>query len=222
MKNNYFWRFFIFIFIIVSFHFSQAKDVLGKWEKYEKTSKNKMSLSLLPELTLRTTEIVQTKNSVNYPVSIAGMNFGIGGEFNYKFNEQISFSSLLAYEMQDQKGSASQLVCNGNTSSDCYMKSQQLKLSLLARYYIPSDSINLWVGLGYSFRYRLSIDSNTLYSSDINYGSSIPLSIGIEHELSDEKHFIPFSLTYEYSLNTSEEVPKISSITVNVGYGYRF
>ena len=63
--------------------------------------------------------------------------------------------------------------------------------------------------------------STALITSDINMANSLGLMFGYEYKINNIT-YIPATLEYHYSFNTSENVPAINQIALQFGYGWRF
>ncbi len=149
-------------------------------------------------------------------VKMTGSNLGVSGFLGYKITEAILLKAVLGYEIYDIKGQSLQNLCSGNSAQNCFVKTNYLTSGGQIIYEMGNL---LSLGLGGVFKYAASSDSNAIFIDDLKMKGSINLEIGTKYEF-DKKNFIPIFLGYEYSLNTSTDVPVNSQIYLNFGYGW--
>lgn len=161
--------------------------------------------------------VQQSAGTTKELVDMVGTNFSIHTFLGYKIYPSFLTQGFIGYEIYDVKGTATQNVCAGATSTNCFIKSNYLTLGGRLIYEFGP----IWVGGGGTFKYSTGGQSNAIFLDDTKSKGSADLEIGSQIKLNN-KNSVPISIGYEYSLNISPDVPKINQIYLNISYAYHF
>jgi len=154
-------------------------------------------------------------------VTMTGGNFGMAISADNALSDWLKTQSEINYEILDITGTAQFNSCDGKTSKNCTTKITYLGLQGLIRYdFIALDS-SFWVGLGGAVKFLISKNSTALNIQGLTHSDSMTFATGVDFHLNN-KNYLPVSLEYQYSMNTSVEVPEIRQINLVVGYGLKF
>ena len=159
--------------------------------------------------------VVQSFLGTKETVNLSGTNFGFNTFLGYLLTEKILTKIILGFEMHDLKVTALQTVCGGSTTNQCALKANYLTVGGRLNYEFES----FWLGIGGDYKSGFGIETNAFYSDDVKSKANLNFEIGKNFHF-NQKQYIPISIGYEYSLNTSTDVPKISQIYLNLSYGF--
>ncbi len=88
------------------------------------------------------------------------------------------------------------------------------------RYDLNKSRSSFWVAGGGALKIPLRKSSSSLNDDDIKMANSLIASIGLDH-IFQNRYYMPIVFEYQYSLNTSETVPKIDIMSLQVGFGWQ-
>lgn len=183
-----------------------------------------MQFSILGKLMMNTITTKQADNNAlprTETVTMNGTNIGITAALDYPLSPQYTFRGQLGLEPIAVKGTAQYLSCNGRTSTDCNVSINYLAGAGYLRYdFIKSENV-LWGAIGGTLKMPISKSSTALRTDDINMANTLGLMFGYDYNF-DNKTYIPATFEYHYSFNTSESVPAINQIALQLGYGWKF
>ncbi len=154
-------------------------------------------------------------------VSMSGTNMGVVATLDYPLYPWLTLRGYGGYEMYKVTGTALRLSCATKSSTDCNVDINYLSLGGVLRFNYMLSSFQLWAGLGASIRHPISKKSTALKEENIALANSALVAFGADYHLSN-KYFIPASVEYHYSFNTSESVPKIDQLALLIGFGMMF
>ncbi len=183
-----------------------------------------MQFSILGKLMMNT---ITTKQKETVPierfetVTMNGTNIGITAALDYPLSSQYTFHGQLGLEPVVVKGTAQFNSCAGQTSKDCNVSINYLAGAGYLRYDFIKSKNTIWGAIGGTVKFPISKSSTALVSGDINLANSLGLMFGYDYNF-DNKTYIPATFEYHYSFNTSETVPVINQIALQLGYGWKF
>ncbi len=154
-------------------------------------------------------------------VSMRGANFGVTLGLERDFFNDYALAVNLGYQTLKATGTAVNNVCGGTTTKQCQFNVNYVTASGLAKINYKYTDVVFWFALGAVIKSPISKASNSINEKDLVYAQSALIDVGLDYKVSKE-FFIPVSLEYEYSLNTSSTVPTISQYGLQVGIGYIF
>lgn len=183
-----------------------------------------IKFSILGKLMMNTFTTKQADNNAiprTETVTMNGTNIGLTAALDYPLSSQYTFRGQLGLEPIAVKGTAQYQSCNGKTSTDCNVNINYLAGAGYLRYdFIKSQNV-LWGAIGGTIKFPMSKSSTALVSNDINMANTLGLMFGYDYNF-DNKTYIPATFEYHYSFNTSETVPAINQIALQLGYGWKF
>ncbi len=183
-----------------------------------------MQFSILGKLMMNTITTKQADNNAlprTETVTMNGTNIGVTAALDYPLSSQYTFRGQFGLEPVVVKGTAQYQSCNGRTSTDCNVSINYLAGAGYLRYDFIKSQNTLWGAIGGTVKFPMSKSSTALVSGDINMANTLGLMFGYDYNF-DNKTYIPATFEYHYSFNTSESVPAINQIALQLGYGWKF
>lgn len=154
-------------------------------------------------------------------VSMTGTNFGVVGTLDYPLYPWLSLRAYTGYEMYKVVGTAQFFSCGDKSTKNCNVEINYFSLGGLVRFNYTLTSLQLWAGIGGSLRQPLTKETTALKKENIAIANTALVALGADYHLSN-KYYIPASVEYHYSFNTSDSVPTISQLALLVGFGILF
>lgn len=184
-------------------------------QKYFQYSKIKLSFGL--KTAQNGLSVLQKSSVADEIVEMNGTNFGLIATGSYLLTDSILAKLLVGLEQYSISGTSKLNLCGNSTTANCFTKSNYIFSSARIEYVYRDFYLNT----GATVKYGINNESNSIFSEDISIKGNLDLEIG-KYFIINERSFIPTSIGYEHSLNTSSDVPQISQFNLFIGYGFNF
>ena len=185
------------------------------------SSKIRLSFNLVTAMNQITVTQTNPLTSTKESVAMAGSDFGFELSGDYKLNSKWGLFASLGYESFKVAGQASAPVCSGSATRDCYVDLKYMTGAAGLKYYMDKSYGTYWLGVGAKLKSPISKASNSINEVDLTYAHGVLLQGGLDYK-TKSSFYIPASLYYNYSLNTSDTVTQIQNMGFTIGIGKSF
>ncbi|WP_413578338.1 hypothetical protein ACLVWU_07340 [Bdellovibrio sp. HCB290] len=191
--------------------FDRARDM-----SFLRTLRNSYGLLGQYAMNSMTPTITDPINPTEKP-ALKGSGLGAGGFYEWVLTRNITVRTSGMLEQFNVSGKTERNVgCNSTTN--CSANITYLSGYALAKYYITTNQIRTWAGVGGGFLIAMSKSATALDENQIATNQVLNLAIGGDYQL-NRKNYVPFSVEYIYF--PPSDTVTASSILFKVGYAWQ-
>lgn len=159
------------------------------------------------------------KNSAgtSYTANLKGTGFGLLGFYDHPITPSFQLRGTVGFEQFVGKDTLSVSVCGKETTPDCNINVLYLSGYGTAKYNFLNDKFKMWAAFGVGYLFPISKSSNIIKTDSLSTYALVP-SLGFD--IPAGKGFVP--LVIDYSIFSESADVKATSISVRIGWGFRY